>query len=110
MHRTIEVTLLPAAADTLAAALQGLQHVVGVARQRGASVQPMGPISAAVYETVRDFDGTISAEHGIGLLKKSYLGHTRSPQELALMRRLKAAMDPQGILNPGKVFDMEDKA
>ena len=59
---------------------------------------------------MRDFDGTISAEHGIGLLKKSYLGHTRSPQELALMRRLKAAMDPQGILNPGKVFDMEDKA
>ena len=81
-----------------------------VALSRGASVQPMALISAAVYETVRDFDGTISAEHGIGLLKKSYLGHTRSPQELALMRRLKAAMDPQGILNPGKVFDMEDKA
>ncbi|WP_278876511.1 FAD-binding oxidoreductase [Paracoccus yeei] len=81
-----------------------------VALSRGASVQPMGLISATVYETVRDFDGTISAEHGIGLLKKSYLGHTRSPQELALMRRLKAAMDPQGILNPGKVFDMEDKA
>ncbi|MTH64174.1 FAD-binding oxidoreductase [Paracoccus shanxieyensis] len=81
-----------------------------IALSKGAQVQPMTQISAAVYETVRDFGGTVSAEHGIGLLKKPYLGYTRTPQELALMRRLKAAIDPQGILNPGKVFDMEEGA
>ncbi|WP_019997360.1 FAD-binding oxidoreductase [Aureimonas ureilytica] len=81
-----------------------------VARSRSAETQPMSQISAAVYETVRDFGGTISAEHGIGLLKKPYLSYSRNPQELALMRRLKAALDPQSILNPGKVFDMRDMA
>ncbi len=78
-----------------------------VALSRGADRQPMSEISAAVYETVRAFGGTISAEHGIGTLKKPYLGNTRSPQEIALMRKLKAALDPQGILNLGKVFDTE---
>ena len=58
----------------------------------------------AVYGTVADWQGSISAEHGIGLLKKAYLGHTRSEAEIALMRTLKAAIDPRGILNPGKVF------
>ena len=57
-----------------------------------------------VYGTVADWQGSVSAEHGIGLLKKAYLGHTRSPDEIALMKRLKAALDPAGILNPGKVF------
>ncbi|EJC81064.1 FAD/FMN-dependent dehydrogenase [Rhizobium leguminosarum bv. trifolii WSM2297] len=79
-----------------------------VALSRGAEKQPMAEISASVYETVRDFGGTISAEHGIGLLKKPYLNYTRTPEELALMRQIKAALDPQGILNPGKVFDLEE--
>lgn len=78
-----------------------------VALSRGSTLQPTADISAAVYETVRDFGGTISAEHGIGLLKKPYLGYTRSDQEIALMRRIKAALDPHGILNPGKIFDIE---
>lgn len=78
-----------------------------VALSKGADKQPMSDISAAVYETVRDFGGTVSAEHGIGILKKPYLGYTRSPEEIALMRRIKAALDPKGILNPGKVFDAE---
>jgi FAD/FMN-containing dehydrogenase len=61
-------------------------------------------IDGIVYGRVRAFGGSISAEHGIGLLKKPYLGYSRSPVELDIMRRVKAALDPQGILNPGKVF------
>ena len=59
---------------------------------------------AIVYGRVRDFDGSVSAEHGIGLLKKKYLGYSRTPEEIDIMRRVKAALDPAGILNPGKVF------
>ena len=46
----------------------------------------------------------VMAEHGIGTLKKPYLGHTRGPDEMALMRRIKTCLDPENILNPGKVF------
>ena len=49
--------------------------------------------------------GSISAEHGIGLVKKPYLGATRSEAEIAAMRGIKAVLDPDGIMNPGKVFD-----
>ncbi|MEX1107856.1 MAG: FAD-binding oxidoreductase, partial [Dongiaceae bacterium] len=59
---------------------------------------------AAVYDTVRDFNGSISAEHGIGTLKRDFLAYSRTPAELALMRTLKAALDPNNILNPGKVL------
>jgi FAD/FMN-containing dehydrogenase len=58
----------------------------------------------ALFELVRSHGGSISAEHGIGLLKKEWLGYTRSEPELALMRQLKAVLDPNGTLNPGKVF------
>jgi FAD/FMN-containing dehydrogenase len=49
--------------------------------------------------------GSISAEHGIGLVKKSYLAGTRSAAEIALMRQVRSAFDPLGLLNPGKLFD-----
>lgn len=49
--------------------------------------------------------GSISAEHGIGLVKKPYLRSTRSDAEITVMRGIKAALDPAGILNPGKLFD-----
>ncbi len=61
-------------------------------------------IDEIAYDLVRRYGGSISAEHGIGTLKRDYLGHSRSPQELAVMRRIKAALDPNGILNPGKVL------
>ncbi len=48
--------------------------------------------------------GSISAEHGIGLVKKAYLEGTRSAAEIALMRAVRTALDPQGLLNPGKLF------
>jgi FAD/FMN-containing dehydrogenase len=61
-------------------------------------------IHEAVYAIVADLAGTISAEHGIGRLKRDLLAKMKSPVELDLMRRLKKAFDPNGILNPGKVL------
>ena len=59
----------------------------------------------AMFELVQRHHGSISAEHGIGLLKKEWLSYSRTPAELAIMRQMKRALDPNGILNPGKVFD-----
>jgi FAD/FMN-containing dehydrogenase len=64
-------------------------------------------VERCVYEPLRAISGSISAEHGIGLERKAYLGISRSPAEIATMRALKAALDPRGILNPGKVFDVQ---
>jgi FAD/FMN-containing dehydrogenase len=61
-------------------------------------------IEALVYGPLGKFGGSISAEHGIGLEKKPYLSVCRSEAEIALMRVLKRALDPEGILNPGKIF------
>lgn len=57
-----------------------------------------------MFELVRKFGGSISAEHGIGLLKRPYLSYSRSAEEISLMRSLKSVFDPHGILNPGKVI------
>jgi FAD/FMN-containing dehydrogenase len=65
---------------------------------------PESDIEEVVYEIASRRKGSISAEHGIGSLKKKFLHYSRSPEELALMRTLKKAMDPNGILNPGKIF------
>jgi glycolate oxidase subunit GlcD len=59
-----------------------------------------------LFELVRRHQGSVSAEHGIGLLKKEALRYSRTPAELALFRSLKLALDPQNLLNPGKVFDL----
>lgn len=55
--------------------------------------------------TLQRHGGSISAEHGIGLVKKPYLTCTRSQAEIAAMRGIKAVLDPNGIMNPGKLFD-----
>lgn len=60
-------------------------------------------VEEAVYGIVAAHGGSVSAEHGIGMSKRRWLPLSRSPAELALMRRLKAALDPRGILNPGRV-------
>ena len=61
-------------------------------------------MSPQVFEIVQRHGGSISAEHGVGLLKRDYLGYSRSEAELALMRSIKQAFDPDGILNPGKLL------
>jgi FAD/FMN-containing dehydrogenase len=59
-----------------------------------------------IFALVRDHGGSISAEHGIGLLKRDYLSYSRTPEEIELLKTLKRALDPLGILNPGKIFDL----
>jgi FAD/FMN-containing dehydrogenase len=61
-------------------------------------------MTQAVQAIVVDLAGSISAEHGIGQMKRADLLRLKSPIELDLMRRIKAALDPKGVLNPGKVL------
>lgn len=79
----------------------GNMHII--AALPGAAEQPKPVYEEVVYGLVREHGGTVSAEHGIGTLKKRWLAHARSDAEIALMRTLKTALDPKGILNPGKV-------
>ena len=62
-------------------------------------------VESCVYEPLRPYNGSVSAEHGIGLEKKAWLPVSRSDAERALMGELKRMLDPNGILNPGKIFD-----
>ena len=57
-----------------------------------------------LFERVVALEGSISGEHGIGFAKRPYLSIELSPDQIALMKRVKAAFDPAGILNPGKIF------
>jgi FAD/FMN-containing dehydrogenase len=64
-----------------------------------------GKVSIGVFEIVQHYGGSVSAEHGVGLLKKNYLGYSRSAEEVALMKQIKQVFDPKGVMNPGKIFD-----
>lgn len=57
-----------------------------------------------LFSIVQKFDGSISAEHGVGMLKRDYLQYSRSEAEIEIMKGIKKVFDPNGILNPGKVF------
>ena len=61
-------------------------------------------VASAVYAVVQSFHGSISAEHGIGQLKRHELARYKGKVDLDLMRGLKRVIDPQGIMNPGKVL------
>lgn len=63
-------------------------------------------VERCIYEPLASIGGSVSAEHGVGLEKKAYLSISRSDTEIALMRVLKTALDPKGLLNPGKIFDL----
>ncbi|MEO9330943.1 FAD-binding oxidoreductase [Ectopseudomonas guguanensis] len=57
-----------------------------------------------VFEIVEKYNGSISAEHGVGMTKRDYLQYSRSPAEIAYMKAIKSVFDPNGIMNPGKIF------
>jgi FAD/FMN-containing dehydrogenase len=63
-----------------------------------------GRVSEQLFALLARHGGSISAEHGIGLLKQPYLGYSRSAAEIQLMRAIRRAFDPDGILNPGKLL------
>jgi glycolate oxidase len=69
-------------------------------RERGAADAAVGEILRAAV----DMGGTITGEHGVGLAKRDFLEYEQGAAVVALERRLKAAFDPLGILNPGKIF------
>jgi len=60
-------------------------------------------VNRVVHDIVAEFSGSISAEHGIGRMKVEENRHYKSPVEIELMQRLKAALDPRDLMNPGKV-------
>jgi len=62
-------------------------------------------VSQWVFEIVQNYRGSVSAEHGVGMTKKDYLPYSRSSQEIALMKQVKQVFDPNGVMNPGKIFD-----
>jgi FAD/FMN-containing dehydrogenase len=62
-------------------------------------------VNVHVFETVQKYQGSISAEHGVGMTKKDYLHYTRSAAEIDYLKAIKTVFDPNGIMNPGKLFD-----
>lgn len=70
-----------------------------------ASPDSLHQVEEVVYAATGRVGGSISAEHGIGVVKKEFLAHSRSPVEIELMHSLKALLDPAGILNPGRMLD-----
>jgi len=117
---SVPLARVPETAEALAAPLRGrpgihplvyghvgdqnLHFVVGA----DAPLRPgeAHAIEERVYRTIAGFGGAISAEHGIGVMKKPFLGLTRGPVAVDLMRTLKRALDPHEILNRGRVFDL----
>ena len=61
-------------------------------------------VSTDIFDAIKTLGGSVSAEHGVGTLKAPYLGYSKSDSEIDAMRAIKAIFDPDGILNPGKVF------
>jgi len=86
----------------------GNLHVIAGVGDR--SDETRHAVEETVYGPLRRIGGSISAEHGVGLQKREFLGWTRSPAEIGLMRRLKRALDPNNILNPGKILEQAPAA
>lgn len=82
---------------------------INILRPEGLSkedfVKECRTVDQHIFECIKMYQGSISAEHGVGLTKKSFLNYTRSEAEIRLMREVKKIFDPDGIINPGKVID-----
>ena len=81
----------------------GNLHIIADASYLPADVGE-ADVQAQIYAVLRGFNGAITAEHGVGSLRVAALTQDRSAGEIATMRAIKAALDPTGILNPGKIF------
>ena len=81
-----------------------LHYNLSVPVELAADSKRASGVTKTIYDLVAELGGSFSAEHGIGVLKKDHLERYRGGAELELMRRLKRALDPEQILNPGKVI------
>jgi glycolate oxidase len=72
-----------------------------------AELEEANDLLGEIYKKTIEMGGRLTGEHGVGITVKNYLGLQMSPGEIALMKRIKAAFDPKGILNPGKIFPDE---
>jgi FAD/FMN-containing dehydrogenase len=61
-------------------------------------------VNELLFSVIQELGGSISAEHGVGLVKKPFLQFSRSSAEIRIMQEIKKVFDPNGIMNPGKVF------
>ena len=78
-----------------------IHFIVGKSNNTAETKQAINDI---IYQNLAQYNGSVSAEHGIGLDKKAYLNTSRSAEEMALMKRIKQTIDPQNILNPGRII------
>ncbi|PLC52693.1 hydroxyacid dehydrogenase [Pollutimonas nitritireducens] len=120
---SIPVSRMADFVQTTNAALQanfpGIQHVIfghlgdgnlhynvakGQARTEEELLAQQDAVYQLVHDSVHEFGGSISAEHGVGQLKRDALPRYKDPVELALMRRIKQVLDPDGLMNPGKML------
>lgn len=101
LHRALDDRLPGAKTFVFGHVADGNLHISVCAGDAASQV-----VENCVYAPLRGITGSISAEHGIGLERKAYLEISRTQAEIATMRALKAALDPRGILNRGKVIDV----
>jgi FAD/FMN-containing dehydrogenase len=106
MRRAVEERVPGARVFVFGHVADGNLHIAVCAGDAQRHAATFDAVEQAVYEPLRTIAGSISAEHGIGLERKAYLEISRTQAEIATMRALKAALDPRGILNPGKVIDV----
>lgn len=112
---SVPLAVLPAAADEIRARIEAYPGVeafgvFGHLADGNIHVEAVGPapgdeeFDRVVLEVVGTYGGSVSAEHGVGRTKTGFVGLSRSPAEIAAMRAVKAAWDPQGLMNPGVLF------
>ena len=85
----------------------GNVHLHPIGQEADKDAERIKELFTRIYEVGISLGGTISGEHGIGFAKKGYLRMAADKNKIDLMKRVKRAFDPDNIMNPGKVFDLE---